>query len=406
MNPPVPDLMGEKLTGRDIVIVSSIDWDWKWQGPQEMAVRFARNANRVLYIENPGVRAPRASDSKRLFKRLVNIIRSVRSSIREVETGVIVCTPVVLPPFGSRFRRMVNQRLSRSSVGRAIDRLGLDDPVVILCLPTDVAWQMTEAVATSRTTLIYYAISDLVVMTDHPTEMAKLEETVIRSADLVFTTYLPLVERYDVRDARVYLMPYGVDTSRFSVEGRSLRSDRDGVTLGYVGGISQHLDVELINGLAALRPDWNLVLVGPQQSGGEGIIERPNVQLLGHVRHAEIPEWIRGFDVCLIPYRRSDYTDTVYPVKLNEYLAVGKPVVSVDLPALVEFEEPGVLWLSEPDPQSFAEAIEEALVTSEDPSSVTVRRARAVAHDWEGRMRTISRLIREVERSDQRKLHD
>lgn len=384
------------LTGRDIVIISAIDWDWKWQGPQEIAVRFARHSNRVLFVENPGVRAPRAKDAKRLLKRIANVVRTFRSSIREVETGVVVCSPAVLPPFGSRVRRSINRLLIRFSVGRASRILGLENPVVIVCLPTDVSLGMAKLLMTEESPLIYYAISDLLVMTDSPGEMATIEKRLIAAADLVFTIYLPLVERYGVGDVDPHLLPYGVDIERFQLEGKIRRPDRAGSIVGYVGGISQHLDVELLNEIAKRRPDWNLVVIGPQQAGGEGLDPAPNVHLLGHVLHAELPEWVRGFDVGLVPYRRSVYTDTVYPVKLNEYLALGVPVVSIDLPSLLSAEEDGVLWLSNSDPDGFVAKIEAALGASGDQALVERRRAIATMHDWNVKVEQISRLIMDV----------
>lgn len=384
------------LTGRDVVIISAIDWDWKWQGPQEIAVRLARHSNRVLFIENPGVRAPRAKDAKRLFKRATNIVRTFRSSIREVETGVVVCSPAVLPPFGSRLRRSINRWLVRFSIGRAARALELEDPVIFVCLATDVSLAMAELFATERSPLIYYAVSDLLVMTDNPEDMARIEKGLIEAADLVFTIYLPLIERFGVPNVDLHLIPYGVDIERFQLEGRIRRPERPGPVVGYVGGISQHLDVGLLNEIAKRRPDWTFVLIGPQQPGGEGLVPAANTLLLGHVRHAELPEWVRGFDVGLIPYRRSAYTDTVYPVKLNEYLALGLPVVSVDLPALVSSEEDGVLWLSTPNPEDFVTTIDVALGVSHDQDLVKKRRANATAHDWGGKVELMSRLIEGV----------
>lgn len=376
-----------------MVVISSIDWDWKWQGPQEIAVRLARRSNRVLFIENPGVRFVKPKDAKRVLARLRKLLVSFRTSVRIEEEQVLVCTPTVLPPFGSRARRAANHLLLRLSVGRAIRRVALQDPVVFLCLPTDTSLEMSRMAAGRASPLVYYAISDLIAMTDHPDEMASLEERVIEEADLVFTTYLPLVERYGVERGGVHLMPYGVNLERFKLDGEVRRIDPKRPAIGYVGGISQHLDVGLIGELAKERPTWDFILIGPRQAGGEGLPDLSNIHLIGHLPHAELSDWVRGFDVCLIPYRRSRYTDTVYPVKLNEYLAMGRPVVSVNLPAVLDHEEEGVLAISPPKANTFLAKIEAMLPLSRDPMLIARRRKIAESHDWDRRVNEMARLI-------------
>ncbi len=385
--------MKETTTQRpDVVIVSSIDWDAKWQGPQEMAVRFAAQGRRVLFIENPGVRSPRAGDARRLITRARKLVSAAGPVVRTVEAGVHLYTPAVLPPFGSRLRQAVNRVLVRMSMSRALRAVRPRTPIVIVCLPTDVSIAMTRAVLERESVLVYYAISDLVAMTDHPTELEQIERDLIAEADVIFTTYLPLVRRYEIQREDVHLFPYGVNLERFSMDGPAI-TPHAAPRIGYVGGISQHLDTELIADIAAMRPEWNLILIGPDEPGGEGLPNLPNIHRIGHLRHDLLPGWIRGFDIGLIPYRRSRYTDTVYPVKLNEYLAVGRPVVSVDLPALEGFDEDGVLMLVPPRAQDFVEAIEIMLHRADDSALVQRRRQIAETHDWSRRVEEMDRVI-------------
>src|SRR4051812_40590803 len=98
------------ITGRDIIFISSIDWNFLWQVHQEIALRFARAGNRVVYIENTGIRGPGLLDTRRVAQRLRRWASALRSSgVREVAENVYVISPLVFPPFGSKWARLLNR---------------------------------------------------------------------------------------------------------------------------------------------------------------------------------------------------------------------------------------------------------------------------------------------------------
>lgn len=382
------------LDKRDVVFISSIDWSEKWQGPQEIATRLAGAGSRVLFVENTGVRVPRGSDAARVIRRLKNVARSVRQSVREVGPGIFICSPVVFPPFGSVFRRNLNRALLRMTVGRAIRRLGLLDPFIITALPTDTAREVIELARGKRSKVIYYMISDLVEMASEPECMIRCEEDLVRGADLVFVHYRGLMTRYRVDHDRVHEFPFGVNLERFTLEGeaRQVPGSPDQPVIGYVGGMSQHLDARLIAQMALCRPDWSWVLIGPDEGSAHELAGLPNVHLVGHLPHDELPEWVRSFSVGMIPYKINDYTRTVLPTKVNEYLALGKPVVSSPLPSLEQRSEPGVLVISPNDASTFLSNIESLMAHSDDQ---LIRRRREIAEgqDWDTKVREMSKLI-------------
>ena len=116
------------ITGRDIICISSIEWDFLWQGHQEITSRLAQAGNRVLFIENTGVRSPGIRDAERVGTRLKKWMRSLRSNgVGEVAPNIYVCSPLVLPPFGSRWQRRVNRRFFLPFVRRTVRSLGMRD---------------------------------------------------------------------------------------------------------------------------------------------------------------------------------------------------------------------------------------------------------------------------------------
>jgi hypothetical protein len=146
------------FSGKDIICISSIEWDFVWQGHQEIASRLAQAGNRVLYIENTGVRSPGLRDAARVFERVKNSARSMRSGgVRLVAPNIYVCSPIVFPPFGTAWRRQINRRFWLSLVRRAARRLGMQDVVILTYLPTDTALDLIETVRTPRSVLVYTA---------------------------------------------------------------------------------------------------------------------------------------------------------------------------------------------------------------------------------------------------------
>src|SRR5260370_1928523 len=140
------------LKGKNIIFISSIDWDFVWQHPQEISVRLAEAGNRVLFVENTGVRAPRLRDAVRVVHRLKLWARSLGSlGVRQVRPNLYVCSPLVLPPFGPSWQRQINRRLLLPLVGRTAVTLGMSDPVLWTHLPTDTAIELIRLLRTPQT---------------------------------------------------------------------------------------------------------------------------------------------------------------------------------------------------------------------------------------------------------------
>jgi glycosyltransferase involved in cell wall biosynthesis len=163
--------------------------------------------------------------------------------------------------------------------------------------------------------------------------------------------------------------------------------------IGYVGGLHRHLDLRLAVELAQARPTWSWVYVGPTETPIPELAAQPNVHILGRVPHPSVASYIGEFDVCTVPYKLGPETDTVFPTKLVEYLAMGKPVVSTMLPEVREFNaQHGVLTAAPSRPDAFLGVIEEALALAEDGQPVARRRA-AASRDWESHLEGMSDLI-------------
>jgi glycosyltransferase involved in cell wall biosynthesis len=389
------------ITGKDIIFISSIEWDFLWQGHQEIAHRLAKAGNRILYIENTGVRSPRITDTGRVISRIKHWLSAKRvGGVREVLPNIYVCSPLVLPPFGSSIRRSINKYLLLPSVTRTARKLELKADIVWTYLPTDTSLDLLNHFRSSDSTVVYYCVDNFAHLTPHVKELRKSERNVLQNSNLVFTTCPELAESCIEWNSNVHIFPFGVNLDVFPLDLELTDNTTNPVPhlnrpiVGYIGGVHRHVDFGLLIELARARPNWSWVFVGKLQTNVGELAELNNVHLLGQKPHDQLSAYVRQFDVCIVPYVNSNYTATVVPTKINEYLAVGKPVVSTNIPAVCEFnKEYNVIKVASTRPAEFLAAIEAALQEPDDPATIRYRRKIAELASWDSRLESMSNLI-------------
>ncbi len=398
------------ITGQDIVCISSIDWGFLWQGHQEITSRLAQAGNRIFYIENTGVRSPGLADVGRVSERLRKWARALLSGgVREVAPNIYVCSPLVLPPFGARWQRFLNRRVLLPMVRRTVRRLGMQAPLIWTYLPTDTAFDLSQLLRTPRSVLVYYCIADFEQLTPWPKELRESEKKIIESSDVIFAQGPELAARAARWNQNVHVFPFGVNLDAFPLpehpngngsakvvadtSGPELLQSLPRPLIGYVGGLHRHIDYEMLLEMARARPHWSWAFVGAIQTSVADLAALPNVHLLGQQRHDSLVRYIRQFDVCIVPYVNSQFTATVVPTKINEYLAVGKPVVSTELPAVRKFNEQHDILQTSGDPKDFLQAIERALQSGTDEAAIARGRAVAELGNWDSRLEAMSQFI-------------
>ena len=354
------------MTRHDIVCISSIDWEFIWQSHQEVMSTLAAQGHRVLFVENTGVRRARLSDLPRARQRIRNWWRGTKG-FRQERENLFVYSPVVLPFPYSRLARVINRTLLLRSLGRWMRAARFTRPIVWTFLPTPLALDVIRGLDPKLT--VYYCVDDFASSSPQARRITRSERQLFAEADLVFVTSEGLRERAAGYARAVHIVPSGVSLGRFEeARDRPGPDPRDVASLkrpiaGYVGGLHQWVDQELIAGVADKIPDVTFAFVGPAQTDVTVLGRCPNVHLLGSKPHETIPDYVKAFDIGLVPYRVSDYTEHVYPAKLNEYLIMGIPVVTTDLAELRRFnrENGGVVSIAAGGPDSFAAAIKSAL---------------------------------------------
>lgn len=235
--------------------------------------------------------------------------------------------------------------------------------------------------------------------------LSKEEEDVIRGVDAVFIHSQTMMRKKGQLNPRTYYVPNGVDFDRYAdaVSARSPEpQDLQCIPhprIGYLGHIKRHINLELLVRISEARPDWAIVLVGPVREDHaqirpamEKLRGQSNVHFLGGKAASDLPFYAIGFDVAIMPYHVTPYTRYIYPMKMHEYLAAGKPVVSTDLENIREFA--GVISFADSS-EDWIEAIAREL-QSDSESSRRDRMEVARANQWSERVRVIHEVIEET----------
>jgi O-antigen biosynthesis protein len=220
----------------------------------------------------------------------------------------------------------------------------------------------------------------------------------------VFASAENLVDTLRTINPATHLFPIGVSLEKFEAAWRGETPEPPDVVglrrplVGLVGGLRACVDQGLLATLARNRPDWTFVLVGPEQVSFAELRDISNVHVLGPKPHDAVPAYVHRFDVCLVPYVVDSFTDNISPAKLNEYLALGKPVVSTALREVRRYNEMfGDVVAVASGASEFGGAIARAL-PDRSANAVARRRAAAEANSWQHRVDEMSQLIETTER--------
>ena len=379
------------LRGTTIVVLSSIDWAFNWQNPQEVASALAADGNRVLFVENTGIRRPAWKDRSRLRRRLANWYRA-RGGTVQTAAGVDVWSPVLVPLPYSR----VASRLNAAVVLRTIRRwAGESGPIVLITfLPSPLVRAVIRGLSPAVT--VYYIMDRLTESSPGAWRLRRHEDALLAEADLVFTTSHGLLESASQISTRVSMVSSGVRFQAFQ-QARERPADRPRVgsgrtppVIGYVGSVRDELDLVLLSHVARLAPDLSFLIIGPILTDIRELSGRANVRFVGPVPHDEVIRYLMTFDAGIIPYVQNSYTAHIMPFKLKEYLAAGLPIVATSLPEIRRFvSEHGDVVTIADTAEAFVAALRSA-VAADSPAKRARRLNVAKHYDWADSIKTMS----------------
>ncbi len=387
------------LRGRNVVCVSTISWDFLWQGHQAISTILARAGNRVLFIETTGVRAPGWGDRGRIAERLRKWIGG-RGRFAEIEPGIFLYAPLALPFPYSPLAQRFNRRWTGSAIARWAAAHDFRDPILLSFLPTQFTLDLMDLLKPAAAA---FCCTDKLAQTSAAAAgLIPYEKEVLGRSDVVFASAEKLRDHCRLFNPATHLVSTGVSLEKFDRawkgEGERPADLRDvkRPLIGSVGGLRKCVDQRLLDEITGAMPEATFVFIGPEQTTIDDWRLRPNVKLLGHKPHEAIPAYVRELDVCLVPYVVDEFSDHISPAKLNEYLALGKPVVATGLHEIRRFVEAhGDVVAIADGRDEFVSRIRAALA-GDSPALRARRRAVAESHSWEIKVETMSRRIEEA----------
>jgi UDP-galactopyranose mutase len=341
----------------DVVCLSHLRWGFVYQRPNHLMSRCARE-RRVLFVEEAvlGAELPRID-------------------VQQIDPHL----DVVVPHLPSGMTPEANEREQESLLRSLLARAGIRKP--ILWFYTPMALGYARSIRASA--IVYDCMDELSHFHGAPAQLGERERELFGFADLVFTGGQSLYEGKRDLHPRVFAFPSSVDASHFErarrthvepLDQRAIPRPR----LGFFGVIDERMDLDLVRAVAAARPDYHLVLVGPLAKIDPASLPRaPNIHYLGPKRYEELPSYIAGWDVALMPFAKNDATRFISPTKTLEYLAAGSPVVSTSIRDVVRpYGDSGLVRVAD-EPQDFVAAIDESL----DERGTRAERERRAATD-------------------------
>lgn len=369
---------------QSLIVFSQFRWDFALRRPQHLMTRLARDF-RVFYFEEP-----------------VYDPRGAWLEIRVPAPNVHVCRPHTrIPERGFADAQMP---VLAELLENLISSHDLGTPVVWLYTPS--ALPLLQRL--DAKTIIYDCIEEPAAPGEAAGELEAREHSLLKLADLVFTGGPSLFRHKQALHENVHSLPSSVDKEHFAAVGPGIDHPEQAMLarprFGFFGLIDQRFDPVAVSLLADAHREWQIVLVGPIANIDlRSLPRRPNIHYMGERPYAELPQFISGWDVCLLPFAVNAATRFVSPAKVLEYMAAGKPIVTTALPDVVE--PFGHIVHVGRHAQSFVAACERALG---EPMAIREKRVAMMrnvvkATSWDATAEKMLSLVEEVAHRQQKR---
>jgi len=372
----------------DVVVFSIIDWDFRFQRPQQLARQFGRHGHRVFFLSVKFL--PPGAPAWEMASKDLRVAELRLSARKQVDIYRELLTAAETEYVAETFAALAEQ-------------LGLGRVLAIVQLPfwTTLALRLRQRLGWH---VMYDCMDDWARFRGIGDAVLAKEEHLVREADLTVVSSRLLEEKWRSLARRLVLVPNGIDLDHYQLHyvENDLLDSASRPVIGYFGALASWVDVSLLEAIASRFPHALLVLAGGHFDVDlSGLAALPNVRLLGQRPYDEMPKLLWHFDVCIIPFLINELTEATNPVKLFEYLFSGKPIVAPHLTELVPLEH--LCYLAKDRDQLLAQ-LELALAEPEKDPRRAARQKVAAQSDWRKRYAIIDRLAREVLKAHEKEL--
>lgn len=310
--------------------------------------RYAPEGATVLWVNTIGMRNPTfsARDLRKAVEKSARMLNNMFSGRNKASgrgvgasaANIHVIQPMMLPFTRLPLARWCNRLLVKRAVNRSLSALGVKSPVIVVTAPN--AGDYVGSFASS--TIVYYCVDNFMDWPGLDREVVKaMEDKLIRASNILVATSDDLRERLAVEGREVHLMTHGVDYGFFHDAGgeHRLLKDIPRPRVGFFGLFDERADKELIAAVAGMMPDVSFVITGNAETDTAGLRSIKNVYFTGAIPYSELPSMASGWNACMLPYKVNRLTDAIQPLKLKEYMATGKPIISTPIKEALKINE-------------------------------------------------------------------
>ncbi|MDH4179195.1 MAG: glycosyltransferase [Armatimonadota bacterium] len=330
--------MSSSLDDRFPIVCFGDDWGKHQTSNQHLMRAFVRRGHRVVWINSIGARPPRfdLGDARKMASKLWSALRPAD----EPQGNPLVVSPLALPLPHCRWARRVNvHRLSRHLRG-ILQQHDIEDHVLWICGPIAAEFIGTLGEKAS----VYYCADEYDALPRAPVSaLRELEAHALTSADITVVVSERLLKNKSSQANRIALLRHGVDHAHFrramldETRIPAAMADIPQPVIGLIGRIDDWMDTDLLAHIATSRPEWSIVVVGPVVTRSRAWMKLRNVHCLGPRPYRDLPSYMKAMAATILPYRVNQQTLCCNPLKLREYLAAGRPVVSVAVPEVQQY---------------------------------------------------------------------
>ena len=373
------------------LVVFGEDWGRHPSSTQHMVLRLARDRD-VIWINSIGMRRPRLGmrDLGRVGRKLSDMAGMGRSAStrtpqrpESVPERLSILAPRAVSWPGNSMAGAFNRASLGGQIRQEISRRNLHAPILWTSLPT----ALPVVGSIGERGVVYYCGDDFSALegVDHE-PVGAMEQGLVARADMILACSEVLAAHFP--SAKTRLVPHGVDVELFQrAAPRPADMPAGDRIAGFYGSLSSWIDLEAIAKTARSLPDWTFLLIGPVRCDIDALSGIGNIRLLGEKPHHELPAYVQHWTVSMLPFRDTPQIQACNPLKLREYLAVGKPVVTPRYPAMADFADALQLHDFGAD---FSAAI---LAASADTARNGHRRQLVATESWDARAATVSALL-------------
>lgn len=330
---------GQPTSARfDLICFSHLRWDFVYQRPQHLLSRFGKHL-RTFFIEEP-----------------VFTEGEERLNVKLTQEGVHVVIPQLHPglseeEINDRIKNLLNWFLTEKQI---------EDYVLWYYTPMALAFSNHL----QPQLIVFDCMDELSAFKFAPPALKQREKELLENANVVFTGGVSLYEHKKNQHHNIFPFPSSIDKEHFG-QARVIKADPQDQQhiphprIGFYGVVDERFDIDLLRETAAQRPDWHFVILGPVVKIDEAALPRgENIHYLGSKSYDELPAYLSGWDIAMIPFARNESTRFISPTKTPEYLAAGKPVISTSIKDVMDPYEKNNLVEIADDAASFISAAE------------------------------------------------